>query len=547
MSDLGGHRGTARTSSYSQLLPGRESSDESISGPYPVRNARRASQDSIDDAGDGESSLDDVISRIGFGKFHMALLVLCGFGNLADNMWMQGLALSLPHVQRHFDVPDTYIGVLSSAMFLGMFLGAVFWGTWSDKYGRKWAFNYTLIISTITGIAASFAPSFFVLCATIFLLGFGVGGHMPVDGCLFVEFCPREDRRYLTLLSVFFSIGGVVASVAALAIFSSSENAGGIFTAGGAWRAMVLLMGILSLLMLVGRTWFIKLKESPKFLLAQNDRQGLHDVLSHIIELNNCTYDISLDEVRRLPAETLAISQDVDIEDSDPIDSEPELSQNSALTQNRSTYRTMVMLCVHPSYRRTTLHLFAIWGLVNLGFTIFNAFIAKFMAEISAPAPENALPTQQSERDTYVACLLYAATAIPASLLATRLVDHPKFDRRGTLLYSTIATAASLVAVSFLPQQWGVAVTATCIVGAAATIMYAVLYTITPEIFPTPVRTTANGACSAIGRIASIIAPLISGPLFSISHRLPIYFAAVIIAGAALCINSLRLPRSQHT
>jgi MFS family permease len=79
-------------------------------------------------------------------------------------------------------LPNSLIGALSSSLFTGMMFGALFWGVLSDTHGRKQAFNWTLAVTTFFGIIASFAQSFFQLCFMLFLLGFGVGGNMPVDG-----------------------------------------------------------------------------------------------------------------------------------------------------------------------------------------------------------------------------------------------------------------------------------------------------------------------------------------------------------------------------
>jgi MFS family permease len=60
-------------------------------------------------------------------------------------------------------------------MFFGMMFGAVGWGTCSDLMGRSTAFNATLFFTALFGILAGFAPNFFWLCVTLFLLGSAVG------------------------------------------------------------------------------------------------------------------------------------------------------------------------------------------------------------------------------------------------------------------------------------------------------------------------------------------------------------------------------------
>lgn len=45
------------------------------------------------------------------------------------------------------------------------------------------------------------------------LKGFGVGGNLPVDGALFLEFLPGSHQYLLTLLSLWWAVGQVVASL----------------------------------------------------------------------------------------------------------------------------------------------------------------------------------------------------------------------------------------------------------------------------------------------------------------------------------------------
>ncbi|KAI8815656.1 major facilitator superfamily domain-containing protein [Fimicolochytrium jonesii] len=419
-------------------------------------------------------------------------------------MWLQGVALILPHVQSQYSISDQHIGFLSSSVFAGMFAGAVFWGFWSDKRGRKDAFNYTLAISAVFGLAAAVAPGFTPLCALMFALGFGVGGHMPVDGCLFIEFCPVEKRSYLTLLSVFFSLGSVVASGLGVAVFWNCGD-----KCPGTWRWLVAILGIISLVMLAGRIFFFDLKESPKFLLSQKDHQGVVIVLDHLVRANanrpeSDDVHFTLDEVKGMKAETM----------------------DGLEHAGKSGLEIIRQLCVDEKYSTTTLLLLAIWALLNLGFTMFNAFIAKFIAS-------KGLATT-SPSSIYIDCLIYAAASIPASIAASYLIDLPFLGRRGTMLGSMMGTALMLTAFTVVEQRAAVLMSSAAINGMAS-VAYAALYTYTPEVFPTDVRTTANGGCSAVGRITGILAPMLGGFFFSISPNTTIFFSAATLCASGIC------------
>lgn len=81
---------------------------------------------------------------------------------------------------------------------------------------RKISWNATLLVGGIFGLAAGAAPNFPALCVLIAFVGFGVGGNLPVDGTLFIEFVPGAYQYLLTLLSVWWAIGQVVSSLIAV-------------------------------------------------------------------------------------------------------------------------------------------------------------------------------------------------------------------------------------------------------------------------------------------------------------------------------------------
>lgn len=71
--------------------------------------------------------------------------------------------------------------LLSSAVFLGMLLGASMWGGVSDVFGRRAAYLGTALVTTCVGLASAFAPSFtvcmipFTLCIIPFTLSYTSG------------------------------------------------------------------------------------------------------------------------------------------------------------------------------------------------------------------------------------------------------------------------------------------------------------------------------------------------------------------------------------
>jgi MFS family permease len=103
--------------------------------------------------------------------------------------------------------------------------------------GRSTAFNATLFLTSLFGLLAFLANSFYSLCITLFFLGSAVGvchrnqlsssershgaflqGSLPTDGTLILEYMPKRKQYLVTALSVFFSFGAVVSAIVGLAI-----------------------------------------------------------------------------------------------------------------------------------------------------------------------------------------------------------------------------------------------------------------------------------------------------------------------------------------
>ncbi|KAG1858638.1 major facilitator superfamily domain-containing protein [Suillus tomentosus] len=244
---------------------------------------------------DKRTPLDKTIDRIGMGW-------------MADNMWIQAVAIILPRVQQHYSVPDNYIGTLSSSMFAGMMFGAVGWGTCSDLLGRSAAFNATLFFTALFGILSSFAWSFWSLCVLLFFLGSAVGGSMPTDGTLLLEHMPNGKQYLVTALSVFFSLGSVLSAGVALIVIPSRScppnEPCDVATQNTGWKFMLVSLGIITLSMFLARMVFFRLHESPRYLVHAGRHQEALESLQLISRFNGSELPIELEDVDDRPPPT---------------------------------------------------------------------------------------------------------------------------------------------------------------------------------------------------------------------------------------------------
>ncbi|KAJ1799473.1 hypothetical protein LPJ59_001806 [Coemansia sp. RSA 2399] len=556
------------------------------------------------DEHDEELELNRMISTIGFGRYHRRVLALCGLGWLADNMWMQCTACILPRVQQHFAITDARIGLLSSSMFLGLMCGALVWGPVSDRFGRLIAYRWTLVVSGTFGLLASAVPSFGLLCACLFGLGSGVGGNMPVDGAIFLEFIPREKRHLLTMLSVFFSLGSVVTSAAALALlppFSCPDDLGpegcDVAKQNNGWRYLLITMALTTFAMVILRNICFRLHETPKFLLQNKGRSDVVIVLKKIVHYNGGTAKVSSprmgDENTRngnssgntneasdesVGAQSALIAENnrqsgnysnVDHpswlewpEDSNANDRASEADATSSRTikarlQNwlQST-RTAMDMSAHkkllkplfaPSLRRTTILVWTIWATVAMGFTMFNVFLPKLLETHGGGSGSKQHTSQTSATEphskqvrVYRDALIYAVSGVPGSIIGSWMVNT-RLGRIYSMALSTFVSGLALIAFAFSAKTHSSALTiaSSSVFGLMSTLMFAVIYAYTPEVFYPAVRGTACGTASAAGRVAGIIAPLITGLLLSISTTVPLYVSVALLWAAAGCMIAL--------
>ena len=140
-----------------------------------------------------------------------------------------------------------------------------------------------------------------------------------------------------------------------------------------------------------------------------------------------------------------------------------------------------------------------VWAFIGLGYPLYNAFLPYIQDTRGADFGDG------STYLTYRNSLIIAVLGVPGALLGGYLVEVPRFGRKGTLAASTVLTGVFLYAST-------TAVTSDALLGwncafsFFSNIMYAVLYSFTPELFPTPQRGTGNALTATCNRVFGIMA-----------------------------------------
>ena len=433
-----------------------------------------------------------------------------------SSLWLQGVALTLPSLSSEFGISEKQVRYTTCSLFVGLCIGASFWGIGSDIMGRRIAFNATLFLAGVFGIAAGAAPTWIGACGLFAALGVGVGGNLPVDGALFLEFLPGASGRTLTLLSVWWPVGQLVASLIAWGFLGTH------YAIDQGWRYFVYTMGAMTFVMFLARFALFHLFESPKFLLSRG-RQKEAVAVIHGMAYKNKTTTWLTEEILN------------------EIGGDPEVAVDSKLTTMEIIRRKLSTFSgerITPlfSYKRlgwNTGLLWFCWLTIGIGYPLFNAFLPQYLS--NGKGSDGAAI---SAATTYRNYAITSVVGVPGSIIACYTVDIPHFGRKGTMALSTMLSGIFLFLFTISADS-NYQLTFSSLEAFFQNIMYGVLYAYTPEVFPAPNRGTGTGIASFLNRIGGLCAPIIAANISSSNPSAPVYVSGALILAAFVAMVCL--------
>lgn len=234
------------------------------------------------------------------GRYQWQLFIVVGFGWASDNLWPIVTSLIFTPIANEFGPSRPPLLTLSQN--IGLLAGAVLWGFGCDIFGRKWAFNLTLGITAVFGMVAASSPSFAAIGVFAALWSFGVGGNLPVDSAIFLEFLPASHQFLLTILSVDWAIAQVVATLVAWPLLgnltcqedqqvcSRRDNMG--------WRYFMIAMGGITVIMFCIRFLWFTIYESPKYLVGKGRDEDAVRIVHEVARMNGKTSALTIDDLK---------------------------------------------------------------------------------------------------------------------------------------------------------------------------------------------------------------------------------------------------------
>jgi SHS family lactate transporter-like MFS transporter len=122
-------------------------------------------------------------------------------------------------ISEDFGVSLTKMAFLTTVTLLMRPVGALIFGIWADRIGRRTPLIVDVSFYSIVGFACAFAPNYSVLLVLRLLYGIGMGGEWGLGAALAMEKIPAEKRGFFSgVLQQGYSIGYLLAALVFLGI-----------------------------------------------------------------------------------------------------------------------------------------------------------------------------------------------------------------------------------------------------------------------------------------------------------------------------------------
>ena len=197
---------------------------------------------------------------------HLRVVMVASLGQLTGGALatLVGVVLPLMQVLENHQLSAPIQGLLASMSLIGIMVGSIFIGEWSDRRGYLFYFRFSPALILLGAVVAMFSTSVGALMVALFIMGFGVGGGYSLDSDYISEIMPRRWRLFMVGVAKAMSAVGNVTM--AFMCFYILKN----WSAKDHWSGLFLLIALLAIVMLLCA---VRFAQSPSWLLAQGRKE----------------------------------------------------------------------------------------------------------------------------------------------------------------------------------------------------------------------------------------------------------------------------------
>lgn len=406
------------------------------------------------------------------GRYQIRLLMLCAAVLFVDGFDTQAIGYVAPEIGRDWQLARGALGPVFSAGLFGLMIGALLLSPLADRVGRKRVIVASAVAFGFATLATLLAGNVEELMVVRFITGLGLGGALPNAPAMTAEFSPMR-RRATMVMTMFcgFSAGAAVGGLIAAALIPAFG-----------WRAVFLVGGLAPLAL--APVLVVLMPESPRFLALSGRADGrVRAILSRMYPTVAFPADARFDAGE---AEAAGITV------------------RQLFTEGRA----------------------AMTGLFWLVF---------FMSLLDLYFLSNWLPTVLNELGASVSLAAVLGSMLQVGGIIGTLVLGRFIDR-----FSFRALAVTYFAASLAILSIGQASHSTILVGCTVFLAGFCIVggqgganALSSTFYPTRLRSTGVGWCLGIGRIGSIVGPLVGGMVLALHWATQSLFLAAAVP--ALC------------
>jgi AAHS family 4-hydroxybenzoate transporter-like MFS transporter len=416
------------------------------------------------------TDLSEIIEQQKLTPFIVRLVLLSWIVTFFDGFDVSVLSFVAPDLSAALHINRLTLGNVFGAGQTGMVLGGFVFGYLGDRIGRR----VSIILATASfgalSLAIAFSGTYATLLGLRFVEGIAMGGLFPLAWALNIEYVPRRYRStVVTLIMVGYSIGS--SSAGPMTILLAPRYG---------WRSLFVVGGCLGI---VGTAMlFLWLPESLKFLEIENKRLDLIATYARRLAPGrtiSATDRFVISDEGRTPAKKFSVSM---------------------LFRNELRWITPLMWI---AYTASSMAVFfgSSWGPTILQLVGFNRSTAALTASLNvlAGALGGLLLMRFVDTRGANSIAIFPAFATPI-LLA---MGFSGIGGRGFLVLYFFGTM--------------------CIVGAHYGLM-----SIAGIFYPSAYRSNGTGWTSSVGKIGSIVGPMLGG--VALSSRMPVKLVFAMLA-----------------
>jgi len=414
----------------------------------------------------------DFIDNQPVGGFQIRLLVTCAAVLFLDGFDTQAMGYVAPALAKEWGLSKAALGPVFSAGLFGLMIGALVFGPLADRVGRKNIIILSTLAFGIGALATAMVQDVTTLLVIRFLTGLGLGGAMPNAIAMTSEFNP--PRRRATMVMIMFCG------------FSVGAALGGMLAAGLipylGWRSVFVVGGVAPLIMVP--ILALRLPESVRFLALHGSAPA------RVAEL-----------LGRISPRTAFASDARFVINETPLAGLP------------------VTHLFREGRAATTLLLWVVFFMSLLDLYFLSNWLPTVLNDLGASVSEAVV----------IGSMLQVGGVVGAFALGS-LIDRFSFRALALVYFGAVFAVGAIGQLSHSALLVTIAIFAAgfCIVGGqiSANALAAAFY-------PTSVKATGVGWALGIGRIGSIVGPVVGGVLLEQKWSAAAVFMAA--AGAALC------------